>query len=289
MQTSLPDVEIPTGQIVTLPGRGTTYVTDTPGPTPDAPPIVLLHGLATTGLLNWFPSIPALAQRFRVITLDQRFHGQGIVSPRFSLRDCADDAVALLDVLGVEQAVFAGYSMGSLVAQRVWRQHPDRVAGLLICAGTDIFQSNLRERFFHQSWGASMTALRSLAISRIRPAQANPVDPAADIRRWARGELRSTRAWAIGQAVADIGKHDSRSWLGTITAPAAVVIPLRDKAIPPDRQFAMARRIPGATIHEVDGGHASCVLNSQVFVPALLEASNTVLARWQENAAATSA
>ncbi|NMO00029.1 alpha/beta fold hydrolase [Gordonia sp. TBRC 11910] len=283
---TIPDVDVPTGELVELPGRGTTYVTDTPGPDVDAPAILLLHALSTTGLLTWFPSIPALAQRFRVITLDQRLHGRGIGAVEFTLHDCADDAVALLDVLGVEQAMIAGYSMGSLVAQRVWRQHPDRVGGLVLCASTDVFQSTITERIFHRSVGASMAALQGSGARRERAAsndQPEPVDPTDDIHRWALAEFRSTRPRAVAQAVAAIGKHHSRPWIGRITAPTAVVVPLRDKAIPPQRQIAMGRRIPGATIHEFDGGHASCVLNSQAFVPSLMQACATVRARWADD------
>ena len=142
----LPWVPIPAGRRVDLAGRGTTYVTDTPGPSPQAPVIVLLHALGCTGLLTWFPAIPALARRYRVVTLDQRWHGQGIQSERFSLHDCADDVAALLDVLEIPEAVVAGYSMGGVVAQRVWRQHPQRVAGLVLCSTTDRFQNGLGER-----------------------------------------------------------------------------------------------------------------------------------------------
>ncbi len=54
---------------------------------------------------------------------------------------------------------------------------------------------------------------------------------------------------------------------------------LKDKVLPPDNQIALARRIPGATIHDIQAGHAACVLESERFVPALLEAVNTVNAR----------
>ncbi|WP_143965552.1 alpha/beta fold hydrolase [Gordonia zhaorongruii] len=278
----LPDVEVPAGHFVDLPERGTTFITDSPGPTPDAPTILLLHALSTTGLLTWFPSIPALTKRFRVITMDQRLHGRGIQSSEFSLRDCADDAVAVLDVLGIDKAMFAGYSMGSLVAQRVWRQHPDRVGGIVLCAGTDQFQTNVAERLFHQSVGVSFGRAR-----RDMPAEADlqrtSLDPKDDLRRWAIAEFRSTRPAAVGRAVAAIGRHHTKPWIREIDVPTAVVIPLRDKAIPPERQRAMAQRIPGATVHEVDGGHSSCVMNADQFVPALVEATNTVLARWTEN------
>ena len=49
--------------------------------------------------------------------------------------------------------------------------------------------------------------------------------------------------------------------------------------IPVAHQLDVARRIPGATIHDIDAGHAACVLESEVFVPAFLEAVATVNAR----------
>ncbi len=277
----IPDVEIPAGRMIELPGRGSTYITDTAGPTDDAPAILLLHALSTTGLLTWFPSIPALAKKFRVITMDQRLHGRGIDTDRFTLQDCADDAAAVLDALGIDKAMIAGFSMGSLVAQRVWRQHPDRVGGLVLCASTDQFQTNGPERLFHRTVYASLGSVR-----RRTPAQrsaASPLDPKDDIHRWALAEFKSTRPTSVGRAVAAIGMHHTKPWIREIDVPTAVVVPLRDKAIPPARQIAMARRIPGATIHEVDAGHSCCVMNADVFVPVLVEATNTVLARWREN------
>ena len=57
------------------------------------------------------------------------------------------------------------------------------------------------------------------------------------------------------------------------------MITRNDKVIPAARQLALARRIPGATIHDIDAGHASCVLEAETFVPALVEATATVHAR----------
>ncbi|MGB3604834.1 alpha/beta fold hydrolase [Gordonia sp. (in: high G+C Gram-positive bacteria)] len=279
----LPQVDVPDGYMMELPGRGSTYVTDTPGPTADAPAIVLLHSLTTTGLLTWFPSIPALSKKFRVITLDQRWHGRGIQSETFSLRDCADDSVAVLDVLGIDKAMFAGFSMGSLIAQRVWRQHPDRVGGLVLCASTDVFQMTPTEAFFHNGMDGMFSRIRGFG-SPLRAArvQAKQVDPKEDIYRWALNEFRSTSPLAVSKAIGEIGKHHTRPWVNQIDVPTAVVVPLKDKAIPPARQKAMARRIKGATIHEVDGGHASCVMDAEKFVPVFVHATNEVLARWKE-------
>jgi pimeloyl-ACP methyl ester carboxylesterase len=283
----VPAARIPAGRLVELPGRGTTYVTDTPGPSPDSPAVVLLHAVACTGLLTWFPSIEPLSQRFRVVTLDQRWHGRGIQSDRFRVADCADDVAALVAALGLEEVIVAGYSMGSIVAQRVWRQHPQLVAGLVLCATTDRFRGTIAERAFHQSLELAMLGTRGLSHSRasLRAARLAQVAasgaelPPDDVRAWALAEFRSTSPWAVGQAIAALGRHHSRPWLSRIDVPTAVVVTRRDHVLPTAGQVALARRIPGATIHDVDGGHAACVLQADRFVPALLEAVTTVHAR----------
>jgi 3-oxoadipate enol-lactonase len=283
-QVYLPWARIPPGRLVELGDRGSTYVTDTPGPRPDSPAIVLLHALGCTGLLTWFPAIEPLSRRFRVITLDQRWHGQGIRSPRFSLYDAADDVAALLDELGLDRAIVAGYSMGGVVAQRTWRQHPDRVEGLVLAATSDRFQLTLAERGFFAAMGASMVATRGIAHSRTATRAARSAARAldqepSDLHDWALQEFRSTSPWAVGQALAALGRHHARPWLGRIDVPTAVVVTGRDHVIPPPRQLALARAIPGATVHDLAGGHAACVLEAESFVPALVEAAVTVHAR----------
>ncbi|MEP9365263.1 alpha/beta fold hydrolase [Nocardioides sp. CN2-186] len=280
----IPYTRIPSGAMVELPGRGSTYVTDTPGPSPDSPAIVLLHAVGCTGLLTWFPSIEPLSRRFRVITMDQRWHGRGIQSEGFSLYDCADDVAALIDVLELDQPIVAGYSMGSIIAQRVWRQHGEKIGGLILCATTDRFRSSIPERLFHQGLEVAMFGTREVSRSRTAvlaaktTAKALDLEP-GDIYQWAIEEFRTTSPWAVGTAVAALGRHHSRPWLGKIDVPTAVVVTLKDKVLPPDNQIALARRIPGATIHDLKGGHAACVLQAERFVPALLEAAATVNAR----------
>jgi 3-oxoadipate enol-lactonase len=280
----LPWARIPQGRMVELPGRGATYVTDTPGPSPESPSIVLLHALGCTGLLTWYPAIEPLSRRFRVVTLDLRWHGQGIHSEELSLVDCADDVDALIDVLGLEEVLVAGYSMGSIVAQRVWRQHGPKIRGLVLCATTDRFQMTLPERAFFTGMGATMLGLRTVSRSRTAVhasrAAARALDLApCDIEEWALAELRSTSPWAVAQAIAALGRHHSRPWLGKIDVPTAVVVNRNDHVIAPSRQLAVARAIPGATIHDIDTGHAACVLETEKFVPAFVEAAATVNAR----------
>ncbi|MCL2535090.1 MAG: alpha/beta hydrolase [Nocardiaceae bacterium] len=267
---------VPVGSMVELPGRGSTYVIDTgeSGQHDGKPTLVLLHALACTGTLTWYPVIERLARKSRVVILDQRWHGRGIRSPRFTLEDCADDVVALADVLGIDRVVPVGYSMGSLVSQLVWKRHQDRVAGLVLCAGAAHFKRNSRERVALESLSYGLGALKP------RP---GPVPIGSPVlggdRVWAYSQFRETSYGAIGRATAEIGKFDSTAWVGDIDVPTAVVVPTRDMIIPPRRQRWLARQITGAATYEVDCGHSSCVMNAGPFTEGLLAASSSVLAR----------
>jgi 3-oxoadipate enol-lactonase len=281
----LPQVDIPAGELVDLPGRGTTYVVDLPGPRPGAPTVLLLHPLGCTGLLGWFPSLAPLNQHYRVVVMDQRWHGRGICTSRFRLADCADDVAALITELDLGPVVVAGYSMGSVVAQLTWYRHPDLVDGLVLAASTSDFRARSPERIFHAGMGMTMAGLRTYAFSRSEAmaarAQRLAADsgPVTDLHAWALAEFRSTSPWAVGQALGKLGRFSSRDWIGDVDVPSAVVVTSKDRAIPADRQRALAMSIPAATMHEVEGGHASAVLGHQRFTPAMLEACHSVAAR----------
>ena len=283
----LPAVDLPEGRWLELRRRGRTWLTDVPGPTPDAPTIVLLHAVGCTGQLTWFPSIPHLAERYRVITFDQRWHGRGITSERFLVSDCADDVAAVVDELGLDRPLIAGYSMGSVVAQRVWRQHPDTVGGLILAASTDHFRTNGRERVFHAGMelGMGLTA----TLSRSARGQAGQRGHRRGARR------RQLRHRSLGdEPVALEQPVGDRPGRGVPRPPPlhAVAVEHRradrgrrhhpDRVLPPDRQRDLAALIPGATVHEAACGHAGCVLEHRAFVPALLEAAHATTARMRD-------
>jgi 3-oxoadipate enol-lactonase len=270
-----PTAGVPEPVPVELPGRGHTVVTDV-GPR-DAPALFLLHSVACTGLLTWYPALARLARQHRVVVFDQRWHGRGIRSPEFRLADCAADVTAVADALGIDRFAVAGYSMGGLVGQLVARAAPERVTGLVLCSTAGHFGRGLRQRVALDVFGRTLRRLRE----HVRP----PAVPAAVSRarladhRWGLREFRSTTPWAIAVAVDEIGRFDSTPWLSTLRLPAAVVVTARDRFIAPAHQRSLARRIPGAATYEVAAGHAACVLAADRWVPALLAAVHSLSGR----------
>jgi 3-oxoadipate enol-lactonase len=287
---TLPEVapvgRLPRGHVVELSNRGSTYVVDS-GPTASGPTFVLLHSLACTGLLTWYPSLEMMRRFGRVVVFDQRWHGSGIASPRFLLEDCADDVAALADGLGIETFIPVGFSMGSLVAQQVWRRHRDRVDALVLCAAAATFGSAAHERLATGVFAALLEAF-SQHPARGAAARVPRVD---DIvmhdRLWAVGQFRATSYGAMMRALAEISRFDSTRWIADIDVPTSVLIPLRDRVIPPRHQRWVAEQIPDAHTVTVDAGHAGCTMQSEAFVPGLQSAVDSVVRRIAKSRDAT--
>lgn len=277
---------LPPGGPVELPGRGATFVRDSGGPA-DAPVLVLLHGWAVTADLNWFATYPTLVEQYRVLTIDHRGHGRGIrpQGGRVRLSDCADDVAALLDVLGIHQAVIVGYSMGGAVAQLMWRRHPERVSGLVLCSTARHFQSGPATDLWYRSY----TPLAALANAFSGPAQAFvrkrvahrvSEDPRAD---WMRTELERADPAGLLTSMRSVGRIRSNRWIGDVDVPAAVVITTKDRTVPTRNQRKLAHAIGAdhdrqAATFEVVGPHDSIVTRTDAYLPQLLAAITSVTA-----------
>ncbi|CAM2840573.1 alpha/beta hydrolase [Mycobacterium intermedium] len=277
--------QMPTGHIVDLPGRGSTYVYDS-GPC-DGPTYILLHSLACTGLMTWYPALDVVRRFGRVVVFDQRCHGQGISPPRLLFEDCADDVAALADVLDIPSFVPVGYSMGSLIAQLVWRRHRDRVDGLVLCAATAAVS---RARYERVATGLFAALVESLtpAPRLYPPAGAVTTSFLADYQ-WVLNQARATSPGGITRAIAEVVRFDSTTWVGDIDVPTSLVVTMKDRAFGVRRQQWLADHIPGAEAVPVEAGHAGCTLQPAAFVPGLARAVESVHRRLPVSHGATEA
>ena len=273
--------ELPPGAAMHLPGRGTTFVRRIEGP-PEAQTVVLLHGWTASADLNWFTCYRPLAEHYRVIALDHRGHGRGIRSRKlFRLEDCADDVVAVCDVLGIDKFIPVGYSMGGPIAQLIWRRHRQRTAGLVLCATSSHFATSRQERL-------SFLGISGLAaVARLTPVQA---------RQWLTEQFylqRKTDQWepwalheaarhdwrAVLEAGRALGNFSSREWIHQVDVPTSTLLTMRDRVVPVRRQIRLFEAIPDAEAFRVDADHDAVVANAKQFVPTLLRACRSVVER----------
>lgn len=272
---TFPTPGMPEGRELVLPGRGSTFVREVPGP-PGAQTVLLLHGWTVDSALNYFAAYPALGERFRVVALDHRGHGRGIRNGRrFTLEDCADDAAALLDELGIERAIAVGYSMGGPVAQLLWQRHRPRVEGLVLCATAARFRD-----------GRGGLALKGVATGLSLATRAAPgwvhrrvTDrvlvaryDSSPLGRWARERSRQNDLRSMIDAGHALGAYDASGWIGGVDVPTSVVLTRYDTTVPPERQEQLAHAVRGTRVVAVSGGHDVCAVDPDEFVPALVEA-----------------
>jgi pimeloyl-ACP methyl ester carboxylesterase len=90
-------------------------------------PVLLIHG----GLGNadiWGFQVPAFAEKHKVIVADSRGHGRSTRSEKpFGYALMADDYLALLDFLEIEQAALVGWSDGGIIGLDIAIRHPERL------------------------------------------------------------------------------------------------------------------------------------------------------------------
>ena len=105
---------------------------------PEGKPTLLLHGYADNSR-SWSLLAPYLKDR-RLLAVDLRGHGKSDAPPCcYDYADFAEDAAEFLDAMKIEQADVIGHSLGSMVAQLLAAQHPEKVRDLVLIASTTGF------------------------------------------------------------------------------------------------------------------------------------------------------
>jgi 3-oxoadipate enol-lactonase len=126
---------------------------------PEHAPVVMLSNSLMSNMSMWEPQMAALTAHFRVLRADTRGHGQTEVTPGpYSIALLAEDAVALMDALGLAKVHFVGLSKGGMIGQYLGARHAERIASLSLC-------DTASEMPTHAMWDARIATARESGIA----------------------------------------------------------------------------------------------------------------------------
>ena len=241
------------------------------------PPLLFING-TNADLRRKQPYVDLLNEHFTVLRYDQRGLGQSEKPDRhYSMADYADDAAALMDLVGWDKAAVLGVSFGGSVAQELARRHPERITRMVLaCANPGgpygyplldlhakdaetrartMLSLDLRKSFEWQAANPDK-AEALLEQGRKRGGPVDPSDPHA-----AMGARRQLEARE---------EHDARDWIDQITVPTALFGGRYDGLGTEAGQQFMAERISGSVMQLFEGAHG--FLNEDpAAVPALVD------------------
>jgi len=222
------------------------------------PPVLFLTGMGLTAAVA-LRAVDKLRSHFQV--LSSIAGGDGAIDGLPATT--AEDAVALLDDGGVEQAHVIGLSFGGVIAQELAVLHPQRVCSLVLCsssAGGELYvpPTDPAIRHFIRRLGdlpieeSLWAAVPYLYAPATRHRRAPLIGQ--DIARRLAAPL-DPRGYNRQRATARA--HDAGSRLGAIPAPTLVIHGEQDRVLPLDNGRLLAHCIPGAQLLALaTGGHA---------------------------------
>lgn len=242
----------------------------------DGPAMVLANGLGGN-VVAWRHLITHFCGRMRIVTWDYRgLYRSGSppdCSPSaFDMARHCDDLEAVLGTLGIEQAVYVGWSMGVQVALEFYRRRPESFVGLVLINGTygrpfdTAFRSSVLRKFgpdflrampllsplFRRS--EPLVTRTRLFVSLVKAF--GLVSPTLDeavffdlARDWLNLDF-----WAYAAIFRCLAEHDAKDVLDSIRVPTLVITGERDLFTPIELSKEMVRQIPDAELCVIAGG-----------------------------------
>jgi 3-oxoadipate enol-lactonase len=209
----------------------------------------------------WNRHLPALTERFRVITFDNRGVGQTATTlSRWTLADMADDAVAVLDAAGVTRAHVYGASMGGGIAQVLAIEHPVRAGALILgCTASKVPRRRVPPwSVIRRLPPAVRPGRQARTVALARALVYGPATDraliAADVRLLDSLHRPADGIRAQGQAIREW--EGSQLLLRSIRSPTLIIHGSDDRVVPLRYGEELARLIPGAELVVLPGaGH----------------------------------
>jgi pimeloyl-ACP methyl ester carboxylesterase len=219
---------------------------------PQASPVLLIMGFMGSGRA-WFRLLPHLVGGYRAVAFDNRGTGD---SDRpgglWTMEDLAEDALAVMDAAGLDDAHVIGASMGGMIAQHLALRAPERVRSLALCC------THAGGRSEPPSWRmAASLMLRPLAgpartfglVAPLLYAERTRREDPDRLREDLRLRFQDATPFATAPAqAAAMMRHDTRDRFGELTMPVLVLQGEEDRLVPVDAARDLAERIPHARL-----------------------------------------
>lgn len=239
------------------------------------PPVLMIQGLGADKHL-WNLQRLALAPWYRTIALDNRGAGRSDAPyGEYSLVQMADDAIAVLDDAGIEQAHVIGASMGGAISQLLAIRYPERVRSLLLACTACRHHAWRRELL--ADWADTSERLGMAAMTTqaarwvIGPRSFRRLTPAVG---WMGPLALSRPAHAFaGQVAAILAIDDGLAdQLSAIEVPTLVMVGNQDILTPRGDSEEIAEQIPNAELVVVSGAaHGFMIEHATTFNRVMLD------------------
>ncbi|MGC9328058.1 MAG: alpha/beta fold hydrolase [Candidatus Hinthialibacter sp.] len=224
-------------------------------------PLVLIHAFPLDRRM-WDHQVKGLENTIRVIAPDTPgFGNSDRLSEKPSMRAYVNSWLQFLDDREIEQAVFGGCSMGGYILFELWRQAPERTAGLILwdtradADAPDARENRLQTIEEVQANGPASLA-ETMPAKLLSPAtyETRP-DLVDELKKTILANPKDGIADAL-QALAD--RPDSTDTLKTITAPTLILVGEDDVLTPPELAQSMHAHITNSRLEIIpQAGHLS--------------------------------
>lgn len=238
-------------------------------------PIIFLHAFPLNRTMWRGLTIALLAeQRYRLVALDWRGFGESeLETGVITMELLADDLAALMDTLGMQQAILCGLSMGGYAAFAFLRKYPERVNGLILAdtkptADNEEARAN-REQVALLAERQGTSAIADLQLPKLLGAHTRQEKPeqVMQVRRMI------DAATPLGIAAASRGmaqRQDATALLPTITCPTLVIAGEEDELTPPALAQEYASKLKHAHVEIIPrAGHLSNLEQPEHFFAAV--------------------
>jgi 3-oxoadipate enol-lactonase len=232
--------------------------------------VVMMSNSLMSDYTMWDVTVPALADRYRVLRYDTRGHGKSGTTPGpYTIEMLADDAVGLMNALGIRQVHFVGLSMGGMIAQQTGARFPERAYSLSLCdTASEMPPRSVWEERLTITGTQGVAGLVDSTIQRWFTAPFIARDPQSIAK--VRKMILSTGTEgyiACASAVRDMAQT---TMLLQVKAPTLVLVGRQDPACSVEKATVIHRMIDGSQLVILEeAAHLSNIEQPQAFNGAL--------------------